>query len=64
MVKISGPMALELGMYHRVPEYCYDCSNDHLRLTLTFLRKGKIWETANTLDFIERFEDFGLKINS
>ena len=44
-----------------VSKYYQDCSNDVLGLTLTFLRQVQIWENANTQDFIDSFEDFGIK---
>ena len=39
-----------------------DCSNDDLRVTLTILQQDQIWENANTYDFMESFEDFGIKM--
>lgn len=55
-------MALKLGMQYRVLEFYQECSNDHLGLTLAFLRQGQIWENAWPEDFMENFEEFVQKI--
>ena len=52
-----GPMTVAW-----VLEYYEDCSNDVLELTLTFFMSRSNMENANTSDFMESFEDFGLKI--
>lgn len=55
-------MALKLGMQYRVLEFYQECSNDDLGLNLAFLRLGQLWENAWPYDFMEKFEDFGLKL--
>ena len=60
--RTNGLLALKGGMLHQIHKYHQDCSNDDLGLTLTFLREGQLWETANTLDFMESFEYFSLKM--
>ena len=57
-------MALKLGMLHWVLDYCQGNSNGELVLTLSFLQEGELWENARIYDFIEKFEDFGLKIGT
>ena len=41
--------------------YNQDCTNGELWLTLTFLCQGQIWKNAGKYEFLESFEDFGLK---
>ena len=54
------PMTLNLGMHHRVLEYCKICSIDDPGLTLTyFLARSNFvpyafeWEKSKTVDFSE-----------
>ena len=47
-------------MSHLVLKFYQDYSFDDLGLTLTILRQGQILENANTLNFMESFEYFGL----
>ena len=56
-------MALELGLKHRVSKYYKDCSNDDL-MTLTYFMAKSNMGKYNTCDFMEMFEDFGLKIGN
>ena len=41
-----------------------DCSNDDVELTLTYVTARSNMGNANTQDFMESFEDFGLKITN
>ena len=54
----EGPMTLKLSMQHRVFEYNQVCSNDALRLTLTYFTARSnlvpyafVWEQVKTMDF-------------
>ena len=58
-------MALKHSMLHWVLKYYQDHSEDDIGLTLTFLyRKAKCEKNANTYDFMESFDGFGLKIGN
>ena len=58
--QLTYGVKLVYSMY--VAEYCQELVR---KMTLGWfwhiLRQGQIWETANTKDFMESFEDFGLK---
>ena len=62
--RTNGLMALKHGMQHQVLKFYQDCSFDDFVLTLTILRQGQISENANTLNFMESFEYFGLKVDN
>ena len=54
-------MALKLSMWPWVLQYYQGCSNDDLRLTLTFLRQGQILEKNLGQKIHENFRKFGIK---
>ena len=63
------PMALKLGMQHRVLEYFQVCSNDDPGLTLTYFMARSnlvpyafVWEKGKTMDFTETVVFFDLKL--
>ena len=46
-------------------EHYQDCSNDDLGLTLIYVTaRSNMGKYANTLDFMESYEGFGLKIGN
>ena len=67
--KTKGPMALKLGMEHRMFEYHQICSNDDPRLTLTYFTARpnmvvytSVWEKGKTIDFSETIVIYDLKL--
>ena len=60
--RTNGPVALELGMWHWVPKYYQDCSNDDLGLTLTYFTARSNMGKCLYIEFHGSFEDFGLEI--
>ena len=63
------PMTLNLCMHHLVLKYYQVCSNDDLRLTLTYftarsnlVRYAFVWEKGKTMDFSETIVVYDLKL--
>ena len=63
------PIFMKLGMYHRGLQPIIVCSNDDVRVTLTFFTarsnlatKGFLWEKVKTVDFSETIAACDLKV--
>ena len=61
-LQLQNQMVLQHSMMHWVLLYHQDCSNDDLVLTLTYFTSQSTMENANTKDFMESLENFGLKL--
>ena len=68
--KTKRPMALKLGMQHRVLKYYQDCSNNDPGMTMTYITARSnlgsyafVWEKGKTMDFSETIVVYDVRVD-